>query len=175
MTRIIVADRFPPMETKIQATWFICTISRESFSNWEICKRISAWGVADATGRVKLDKAKAGDRLVFYASGKGFLGVAEVIGPMRRPTTPDQAPWPGSHYRYGAVIPFALDLELDPPMKVIFPKMIIEGTSIHTSRLQKGFSMITGEDGNYLLRKMKEFHKANREAKKANKIVSLDK
>jgi hypothetical protein len=143
------------MSAKIECTWFICTISKESFKNWEICKEISAWGItASGHRKPKLDRVKKGDHLIIYAATKGFIATAIVTGPMSRPTSKEEAPWAGGVYRYGAIVPFKILVELDEPMKVPFHKMIIEGTEIHTGRLQKGFAMITGKDGNYLLNKI---------------------
>jgi hypothetical protein len=53
-------------------------------------------------------------------------------------------------YRYGAVVPFKIIVELDDPLKVSITNMVYDGTSIHTSRLQKGFSMISPNDGKFI-------------------------
>jgi len=147
----------------IASSWFICTISKEGFKNWEICKEISAWGIAASGDRKpKLDRVKKGDHLVFYAAGKGFIATAIVTGAMKRPTTKDEAPWAGGIYRYGAIVPFKILIELTDPLKIPFTNMMFEDTQIHTSRLQKGFSMISGVDGNSLYERMKKHSKSTR-------------
>jgi hypothetical protein len=147
------------MKERLSGTWFICTLSRESFKNWEICKSISFWGIASGEKKPKLDRAKAGDHLVIYAAGKGFIATALVTGEMKRPQTREEAPWAGGIYRYGALVPFKVLLELEEPLVIPFTKMVIDGTSIHSSRLQKGFSMISGDDGNLIYSEMKKFSK----------------
>lgn len=139
------------MNSRIASSWFICTISKEGFKNWEICKEISAWGIA-ASGqrRPKLDRVNKGDHLIFYAASRGFISTAIVTGPMKRPTTKEEAPWAGGVYRYGAIVPFKILIELTDPLKIPLTKMVFDGTQIHTSRLQKGFSMISGVDGNFI-------------------------
>lgn len=151
------------MTSPIVSSWFICTISKEGFKNWEICKNISAWGIAASGDRKpKLDSVKKGDHLVIYAAGKGFISTAVVTGPMKRPTTKEQAPWAGGVYRYGAIVPFKILIELSEPLKIPFTKMFFDRTQIHTSRLQKGFSMISGVDGNYLYQEMVKHSKSTK-------------
>jgi len=162
---------FSKVNSSISSSWFICTISKEGFKNWEICKEISAWGIA-ASGERKprLDRVVKGDHLIIYAAGKGFLSTAIVTSPMRRPLSHEEAPWPGGVYRYGAIVPFKILIETKNPLKISLTKMVFDGTEIHTSRLQKGFSMISGHDGNFLYQQMKrnlEFEKL--ESKKSNK------
>jgi hypothetical protein len=150
------------MSGRLSGTWFICTLSRESFKNWEICKDVSAWGIASGEKKPKLDRAKVGDHLIIYAAGKGFIAVGLVTGEMKRPQSKEEAPWSGGIYRYGALVPFRVLLELKEPLQIPFTKMVFNGTSIHTSRLQKGFSMISGEDGNFIYSEMKDFAKSSK-------------
>ena len=153
---------FFPMTGKLGGSWFICTLSRESFKNWEICKEISFWGIASGDKKPNLDRAKIGDHLVIYAAGRGFIATALVTGEMKRPKTREEAPWAGGIYRYGALVPFKILLELEAPLKITFTNMVFDGTSIHTSRLQKGFSMISGEDGNFIYSEMKKISKLDK-------------
>ena len=138
------------MENLKDGSWFICTVSRESFKNWDICKEISAWGILSGGRTVNLDSVKKGDYLVVFAAKRGFISVAKVTGPMKRPTVREEVPWAGGLYRYGALVPFKIIVELDDPLKVPITKMVFDGTTIHTSRLQKGFSMISPNDGKFL-------------------------
>lgn len=153
------------MARLLSGTWFICTLSKESYKNWEICKEISAWGIASGEKKPKLDRAKVGDHLIIYAAGRGFIAVGLVTGEMKRPQTREDAPWSGGIYRYGALVPFKVLLELEEPMQIPFTKMVFDGTSVHSSRLQKGFSMISGEDGNFIYKKMQDLNKSNRKSK----------
>ena len=69
---------------------------------------------------------------------------------MKKPLSREEVPWPGGLYRYGAILPFKLEVEMSDPIKIEFKDRLIKNTSIHGSRLQKGFSAITNEDGTYL-------------------------
>lgn len=133
-------------------SWFICTLSKESFKNWEICKEISAWGIAGTGDRKpNLDRVQTGDHLIIYAASRGLVATAICSGSMKRPQNKADAPWAGGIYRYGAIVPFTILTELAEPLKIPFKNMMFEGTSIHSSRLQKGFSMISTVDGMYLM------------------------
>ena len=155
-------DKFFDMDSTTSGTWFICTLSKQGFKNWDICKEISAWGIASGEKKPRLDRAKKGDYLIIYGAGKGLVATAIVTGPMRRPESREEAPWAGGIYRYGAIVPFKILVEPETPVWIPYTNMIINGTSIHTSRLQKGFSMISGVDGNYLLKEMKKNSKPSK-------------
>lgn len=143
------------MAEDIECTWFICTISKEGFKNWEICKSVSAWGILRSGNRwPNLHQIKRGDHLIIYAASKGFIATAIVTGPMKRPSSSSDIPWNGGIYKYGGLVPFKIIAELKIPIKATFTKMTVDGTKIHTSRLQKGFSTISGTDGNYLYREI---------------------
>lgn len=138
------------MDNLNSGSWFICTVARQSFKNWEICKDISAWGILSGGRIVNLDLVKKGDFLVIFAASRGFISVAQVTDPIKRPANREEVPWAGGMYRYGALVPFEIIIELNNPFKVSITKMIFDGISIHTSRLQKGFSMISPNDGRFL-------------------------
>jgi hypothetical protein len=142
------------MKTLNSGSWYICTLSQESFKNWDICKTVSAWGISAGLSKTNLERVKVGDNLIVYAARRGFLAKATVNNSIKRPTSRDEVPWAGGLYRYGALVPFEIEIELTKPLVIPFTKMIIDGTQIHSSRLQKGFSIISSTDGNYLLKKM---------------------
>ena len=125
-------------------------MSQENFNNWEICKEISAWGMALGISKLILKRIKVGNYLIFCAAKKGFLAKVTVDKPMERQTFKDEATWAGGLYRYGANVPFKIDVDHSKLIFTSFVKMIIEGTQINTSRLEKGFSINSAMDGNYL-------------------------
>ena len=147
------------MENQKDGSWFICTVARESFKNWDICKEISAWGILSGGRSVNLELVKKGDFLLVFAATRGFISVAQVTGPIKCPMTREEVPWAGGLYRYGALVPFKIIIELDDPLKVSITKMVFDGTAIHTSRLQKGFSMISPDDGKFLYDSMQKSKK----------------
>ena len=138
------------MKFDSSGTWFICTISKQSANNWEICKDTGLWGIAASFGKPALGRSKPGDHLVFYKSGVGLVGLGRTTAPMKRPLSREEVPWPGGLYRYGALLPFKLEIDLKEPVKIEFEDRFMKRTTIHGSRLQKGFSAISNEDGMYL-------------------------
>ena len=94
-----------------------------------------------------MTQARKGDYLLFYMASKGFFALAEVTGPMKVPTTKEEAPWAGGIFRYGAVIPMKLIFELPTPMKKPFVDNKIEGTAIAANVLRRGFAQIPNHDG----------------------------
>ena len=127
--------------------WFLCTVARDSPRNWAICKEVSAWGVSTTHENFRLDRAKPGDRLLVWLAGKGYVATATVSDAMRRPTDKADAPWPGGLHRYGAVVPFRLDLELDPPLNLRFQNNRQTATGINLFQLRRGFIAIPDTAG----------------------------
>lgn len=94
-----------------------------------------------------MNQAVKGDHLLFYMASKGFFAAASITGPMKKPSTKDEAPWAGGIYRYGVIIPFKLQLELIAPLRKPFSSMKIAGTSISATTLRRGFAPISNADG----------------------------
>ena len=148
------------MSQPLASSWFVCTIGKESAHNWDICKSISSWGIPSSGRKLSMNQAVKGDQLLFYLASKGFFASAKVIGPMKKPSSKEEAPWAGGIYRYGIVIPFKLQLELDEPLRIPFISMKVEGTSISVTSLRRGFAPISNSDGEFVLRALEAAKKA---------------
>ena len=106
-----------------------------------------------------MNQAVKGDHLLFYQASKGFFASAKISGPMKRPTSKEEAPWAGGIYRYGIVIPFKLQIELDEPLRIPFLSMKVEGTSISVTSLRRGFAPISNSDGEFVVRALENAKK----------------
>ena len=93
-----------------------------------------------------MDQVKKGDYLIFYLASKGFIGMASITDPMKKPLNRDETPWAGGMYRYGVVIPFSLEIELEEPLKKPFVEMKVDGTKITATALRRGFAPISNVD-----------------------------
>ena len=120
-------------------TWFVCTIARKSTRNWQLCKEVSAYGIP---GKRKPAQAAAGDCLLFWVGGRGFVGEGEVSGSPRVPANKIEAPWPGGTYQYGFIIPFELRIEVSKAVYLPFSGQIQDRTGISKTQLQRSFSII---------------------------------
>ena len=138
---------------------FICTISATGLHNWDICKQISAWGVATNGMKVTLPEVKSGDRLFIYRASKGIIATATVSDKIRIPLERAETPWAGGLFRYGALVPFNQVIEYDSPVKVTFVKMRITNTSISATALRRGFSSISDSDAQELISLLKQISK----------------
>ena len=134
------------MFTQQRINWFVCTISRQAPHNWDIAKQFGVWGIPTSGRKVSLDQAVKGDMLLFYFASKGFFAAAELTGAMKQPASKEEAPWAGGIYRYGAIMPFKIKIELDSPIVKPFVDNKIVGTSISTTALRKGFVRISSSD-----------------------------
>lgn len=132
--------------------WFICTLSKEGFHNWELCKEVGLWGVPTNGRNVAKPDLHKGDGLIVYAASRGFKAICKINGDARRPIDKQEAPWAGGVFRYGLVIPFAVVEEFEEPIAAQFPNQRLNGTSITTTQLRRGFSSITAEDGKAVLK-----------------------
>lgn len=135
------------MRLRTTATWFVCTVSKETPHNWDLAKAAAVWGIPTNGRKVNLGQTQKGDYLLFYLASKGFFALAETTAPMKMPASKEEAPWAGGIFRYGAVIPMKILLELDVPMKKAFVENKIEGTSIAANMLRRGFAQISNHDG----------------------------
>jgi hypothetical protein len=139
--------------------WFVCTISRQAPHNWEIAKQHGIWGIPSSGRNISLDQAKKDDMLLFYFASKGFFAAAELIGSMRKPISKEEAPWAGGVYRYGAIMPFKIKVELETPIIKPFVDNKIVGTSISTTALRKGFVRISNQDAQFIYGELSKIKK----------------
>lgn len=143
------------MISKANSTWYLCTIGKGRSANWQICKDYGLWGVASVPGKTRRVSARKGDMLLFYMAGEGLIGYGEITAEPYAPSSKDDLPWPGGKYRFKTVIPFKLSFESMSPVQVKFESMKFPGTDVHTSRLQKGFSLISNKDALRIIELMK--------------------
>ena len=134
------------------SNWFVCTIGKSASHNWQICKENGIWGIPTSGRKFDLNQTKKGDFLIFYLASIGFLGVAKVSGPMKVPSSKEEAPWAGGIYRYGVIVPFSLKHEVENPLRVEFENNKVKDTNLSTNLLRKGYSRISKEDGQKILR-----------------------
>jgi len=128
-------------------SWFLCTISYDSPRNWGICKDVGAWGVSTQLENFRLDRVVIGDRLLVWLAKRGFVACGTVTAAMRRPINKADAPWPGGIHRFGAIVPFKLDLELAQPLRLPFENQKQKVTGIHAFQLRRGFIAIPDSAG----------------------------
>ena len=140
------ATKFDPQR------WHICTLSKSGFHNWELCKKVGLWGIPTNGRNVRKPELQNGDGLIIYAATRGFIAFCEIVGEVRRPKDKLEAPWAGGVFRYGLILPFEVVMEFDQPISAVFSSQKLQGTSITTTQLRKGFSPINTEDGKYLLK-----------------------
>lgn len=125
----------------------LCTISKQERKNWEICRDFGLWGVPHGNKwKVNLTKAKEGDRLLFWIAAQGFVGWGTVTGPMRVPASKEEVPWPGGLYRYAALVPMRVELELTKPLRLRFDERQKQfDTGISVFMLRRGFIHVRDE------------------------------
>lgn len=135
----------------------LCTISKQERKNWEICRDVGLWGVPHGNKwKVNLTKAKTDDRLLFWIAAEGFVGWGTVTGPMRVPTSRDEVPWAGGLYRYAALVPMRVELELKKPLKLRFDESQKQlGTGISVFMLRRGFIHVRDEQADAAIAAMK--------------------
>ncbi|WP_149814740.1 hypothetical protein [Serinicoccus marinus] len=135
-------------------SWFLCTIARTSVRNWDLCKEVGLWGVSTHAKKTKLARAREGDRLLVWQSGKGYIATAAVLGPTRPPASAAEAPWPEGLHRYGLVIPIAVDMELERPLYLRFEKNIQERTGLSSFQFRRGFVAVRDDAASAALEAM---------------------
>lgn len=133
-------------------SFHICTISREGKHNWEICKANGIWGIPSNGRKIGFQSPSTGDVLIFYQAGSGLIGFGRVSGSWITPNSKQEAPWAGGIFRYGKVVPFILERELETPIKVLFSSNKISGTGINLTMLRRGYAQISETDGEVLLK-----------------------
>lgn len=135
--------------------WHVCTVSSDGKHNWEICKEISAWGLATNGRKISFDAASEGDNLLIYQATAGFIAYCVTSSGLVKPTDRTQTPWAGGLFRYGAILPFKLKIDMRTPLTVKFSNLRIADTQISVASLRRGFSQINVEDGTKILEMMK--------------------
>lgn len=137
-------------------TWHLCTIAKGSARNWELCKEVGLWGISSHGKAMRFDRVQPGDHLLIWLAGSGFVAHTRATGPMRRPADRGEAPWPEGLYRYGAVVPIEIELELRTPLWLPFKNSRQELTGLSLFSFRRGFIAIPDEAGRAAVRAIEE-------------------
>ncbi|HVX69861.1 MAG TPA: hypothetical protein VHA79_09245 [Mycobacteriales bacterium] len=139
--------------------WFVGALSQREPENWDACKLLGLWGVP-TNGRRRNIPAKAGDHLVIWKAGRGYMAEATVTGAARPPASRGEAPWPGGVVRFGLVLPITLVSELQRPIYLPFAGPRQAETGVTKAALQRGLALISDEGGELISRRLGEAAKA---------------
>lgn len=120
-------------------SWFVYTIGKSTPGNWDLCKKVSAYGVSIGSGR---PSAKEEDRILIWLGGRGYVAEAIVTGPPTEPRTKEEAPWPGGLDRYAYVVPIHVVAEVREPINFPFVGRVQPETGVKTAHLQRGIASI---------------------------------
>jgi hypothetical protein len=127
--------------------WYLCTIGRATPGNWALCKLVGLYGIPG--GRTR-PYAQAGDHLLVWQGGEGYIAEAVVTGPVRTPSNSQEAPWPGGTRRFAYVVPIEVILEVASPLKFPFDSGSQSGTGFHQGLFQRSFSPIPEKEATYV-------------------------
>jgi hypothetical protein len=118
----------------------VCTIGKSSPDNWNLCKKVSGFGVSFASGR---PRAKEGDRILIWLGGRGYVAEAVVTGSPTKARTEEEVPWPGGLKRFGYVVPIKVVAEVREPINFPFVGRVQPETGVHKAQLQRGIASIS--------------------------------
>lgn len=118
--------------------WFVCSISPNEPRNWELCKEYGLWGYTRG-----MAKSVPGDHLLYWVGRRGYIGYGLVTDHPRLPRSRADAPWPGGTYRFTAVVPMKVLVEVTKPLFLPFVNNVQEQTGINTAHLQRGMSVMS--------------------------------
>lgn len=121
---------------------YVCTISRTSPRNWDLCREIGLYGIP---GHKRSPSAKKGGRIFIWIGGKGYIAECVVTDDPRPPKSRSEAPWPGGLYSFGWVIPFELVLEIKKGVSFPFVGQHQEKTGVSKSGLQRSLALLSAE------------------------------
>ncbi len=140
--------------------WYLCTIGAKQPGNWDIAKAHGIWGIpASPFGR--RIRATIGDDLLFWLGGKGFIARGIVTGPPVTPLSKQEAPWPGSHYRFRVVIPMKVVLEAPQPVRFRFEGFIQEETGLNKNMFLGGFTEMPSAAAEMVVAKLRDASEPN--------------
>lgn len=116
-------------------SWFVCTISPAEPRNWELCKEYGLWGYTRG-----MPKCAPGDHLLFWVGQRGYIGYGLVTDYPRTPKSRAEAPWAGGTYRFTAVVPMKVQVEVKEPIFFGFTNNVQTQTGLNTGHFQRGMS-----------------------------------
>jgi hypothetical protein len=120
-------------------SWFVCTIGQSTQGNWDLCKKVGAFGVSIGTGRPSI---KEDDRVLIWLGGRGYVAEAVATGPPTAPHTKEEVPWPGGLHRFAYIVPIRIVAEVREPINFPFVQRVQQETGVKTAHLQRGISSI---------------------------------
>lgn len=124
------------------ASTYVCTISRNTPTNWAKCRSVGLYGVP---GHNRPPGVKKGDRIFVWMGGKGYIAEAVVTEDPRVPKSRQEAPWPGGLYSYGWVVPIDIILEVKEGVSFPFVGQRQERTGVTKSGLQRSLTLVSEE------------------------------
>lgn len=80
---------------------------------------------------------------MFWVGRRGYVGYGVVTGPARVPKTRDDAPWAGGKYRFTAVVPMKVLVEVQTPIFLPFSHNVQSVTGLNTAYFQRGMSVMS--------------------------------
>lgn len=141
-------------------TWRVCTISASSPHNWLLACEHEKWGIPVTSGALKArsDRAREGDRLLFWLAKSGYVGYATVTENARPPTGKSDVPWAGGVYGWSLIVPMRLDFVCPQPVWVPFVDFKQIRTGITQYALRRGFLAISDQSAEAALEVIHEKH-----------------
>jgi hypothetical protein len=133
--------------------WYLCTIGKATPGNWELCKQVGLYGIPGGHPRPQVD---VDDHLLIWQGGGGYIAEAVVTGPVRIPSSRQEAPWPGGTDRFAYVVPLEVVLEVASPLKMPFVGGRQSGTDFHKGEFQRSFSPIPDKAATYVSTALRE-------------------
>jgi hypothetical protein len=107
-------------------------------------------------GRSGRPRVQVGDHLLVWQGGEGYIAEAEACGPVRIPSSREEAPWPGGTNRFSYVVPIEVVLEVESPLKLSFVGDVQSGTGFAKGIFQRSFSPIPDKAATYVSTALRE-------------------
>lgn len=90
------------------------------------------------------------DYLIIYQAGRGISAFCVVNETPRIPKNKEEAPWAGGIYKYGLIIPFKLECEIEESIPLKFEKGRPINLEFSLNIMRKGFGLLSNTDGEKL-------------------------
>lgn len=124
---------------------YLCTVSRRTLGNWDLCKEVGLWGIPGAT-RTRMSHVDVGDAMYVWLGSTGFIAECLVDGKPRAPLDESELPWPGGRYRWTTVVPFKISIELRTPLFLPFDAQQQQAvTGLFKGNFQRSFAPISAK------------------------------
>jgi hypothetical protein len=110
---------------------------------------------------VSTDRARVGDRLLFWLAKSGFVGYSTVTEDARIPRGKADVPWAGGVYGWSLIVPMRLDFLCPQPVWLPFVDAKQTRTGISQYALRRGFLAISDQSAQAALEAIHEQHPRN--------------